>query len=527
MNKRSMRTSIIVIGVVLVIAVILPVLKLVSSVSSTDIAAVVGSEQFPKYMMNSLITASIATILSVLIALCCAWAINRTNIKYKSAFAVLFTLPMLIPSISHGTGLVLLLGDNGIITNLLGINIGLYGYPGIILGSILYSFPVAFLMLTDIYKYEDYTVYEAATVLGLSKRQQFVTITLPNLKVPLIAAFFAVFTMIFTDYGVPLAVGGKTMTLSTYMYREVIGLLNFSKGAVIGAFLLIPAIIAFIIDLKSEKTTSASTITKEYIVEKNKKRDRIAILFCTVLGIVIVTPLISFLILSLVTKYPVDLTFSLVNIEKAFDIGVGMYLLNSLAVALFTGLIGVVITYLTAYITARSDKKLSTLAIHFISLTTLAIPGVVLGLSYVMLFNGSIIYGTIAILVLVNIIHFFASPYLMAYNSLQKFNQNLEDTANTLGISKMRLLFDVYIPSTKETVLEMFLYFFINAMITISAVSFLANMRNQPLSLLIPQLDSQSMIESTAFISILILFVNVSAKVVVSLVKKHEKEAEV
>ncbi|WZU02565.1 ABC transporter permease subunit [Erysipelothrix sp. D19-032] len=75
---------------------------------------------------------------------------------------------------------------------------------------------------------------------GLSKRQQFVTITLPNLKVPLIAAFFAVFTMIFTDYGVPLAVGGKTMTLSTYMYREVIGLLNFSKGAVIGAFLLIP-----------------------------------------------------------------------------------------------------------------------------------------------------------------------------------------------------------------------------------------------------------------------------------------------
>ncbi|WZU02566.1 ABC transporter permease subunit [Erysipelothrix sp. D19-032] len=201
--------------------------------------------------------------------------------------------------------------------------------------------------------------------------------------------------------------------------------------------------------------------------------------------------------MSLVTKYPVDLTFSLVNIEKAFDIGVGMYLLNSLVVALFTGLIGVVITYLTAYITARSDKKLSALAIHFISLTTLAIPGVVLGLSYVMLFNGSIIYGTIAILVLVNIIHFFASPYLMAYNSLHKFNQNLEDTANTLGISKMRLLFDVYIPSTKETVLEMFLYFFINAMITISAVSFLANMRNQPLSLLIPRLDSQSMIEST------------------------------
>ena len=136
---------------------------------------------------------------------------------------MLFTLPMLIPSISHGMGLVLLFGDNGIISNLLHMKFFLYGYVGIILGSILYSFPVAFLMLNDTFQYEDYTTYEAASVLGLSKRQQFFTITLPNIKGPLISVVFSVFTMIFTDYGVPLVVGGKSITLPVYMYREVIG----------------------------------------------------------------------------------------------------------------------------------------------------------------------------------------------------------------------------------------------------------------------------------------------------------------
>ncbi len=112
------------------------------------------------------------------------------------------------------------------------------------------------------------------------------------------------------------------------------------------------------------------------------------------------------------------------------------------------------------------------------------------------------------ILILVNIIHFFASPYLLAYNSLCKFNENLEDVSTTLGVSRIRMLLDVYLPCTQATIVEMFSYFFVNCMVTISAVSFLANFKNMPLALLIPQFDSQSLIEATAFISILILLVN-------------------
>lgn len=506
--------------VFLLVSIVLPLIQVFLNISVSDIADVIQAPQFGSMIRHSLVATLSATLISVAIAWGLAWCINRTNIRHKDVLSVLFTLPMLIPSISHGMGLVLLFGDNGLFTNLTGINIGLYGYKGIIIGSVLYSFPVAFLMLTDVFKYEDYTVYEAAKVLGLSKFRQFCSITLPNMRKSLISVVFATFTLIFTDYGVPLVVGGKIMTIPVYMYREVIGLLNFSEGAIIGVILLIPAVIAFVIDLKCKDAGNASTVTKPFEIEANRKRDLFANIFCITVIVLVSLPLAAFAILSVVKQYPVDMSFSFVNIADAFRTGVGMDLANSLLIALLASFIGLCVIYVTAYITSRSRKTFSTMALHLISMISLAIPGIVLGLSYVLFFKGSIIYGTIMILVLVNMVHFFASPYLVAYNSLGKFNVNLEDVSEVMGISRLRMIIDVYIPCTKESILEIFSYIFVNCMVTISAVSFLANFRNMPVALLIPQFDSQSMIEATAFVSILILAVNGCLKCAVYLVKR-------
>ena len=130
-------------------------------------------------------------------------------------------------------------------------------------------------------------------------------------------------------------------------------------------------------------------------------------------------------------------------------------------------------------------------------------------------------------LVLVNMVHFFASPYLIAYNSLGKFNEKLEDVADVMGISRMRMLVDVYIPCTSESLVEMFSYLFVNSMVTISAVSFLANFKNMPLALMIPQFDAQSLIEATAFISILIFAVNGIMKLCVYWLKRYIKKQEI
>lgn len=510
----------------LFLTVLCPLAVLFMNIHLSDIQEIFASEQFLPMLINSLIATTLATAISVGLAILLSWLINRSHIRFKGLLTVLFTVPMLIPSISHGMGLVLLFGDNGLITQFLDININLYGMTGIVMGSVLYSFPVAFLMFNDIFRYEDYTIYEAAEVLGLSKYQQFKCITMVNLNRPLISAIFAVFTMVFTDYGVPLVVGGKTMTLPVYMYREVIGLLNFSKGAVIGAILLVPAIIAFIVDLINKDKGSNSTVTKAYEIKPGIIRDVIATVLCWSLVIFISLPIVAFIYLTFVNKYPIDLSLSFSHIREALKLGVDMYLVNSLCISLLTGLAGTAISYYTAFLTARSKKSFSNLVLHMISMLSLAIPGVVLGLSYVLFFHNSFIYGTLTILVTVNCIHFFASPYLLAYNSLKQFNENLEDVSETLGISRWRMLVDVYIPGTKETIAEMFSYFFVNGMVTISAVSFLANFKNMPLALLIPQFDSQSLIEATAFISVLILLINALLKFVIYCIRRYLRKQE-
>ena len=510
--------------VVLFVQIVMPLMALVFHISVKDIVEVFSSNQFLPMLKNSLLSTMVATIVSITIALTLAWCINRTNIKHKSSISILFTLPMLIPSISHGMGLTILFGDNGIFTNITGINIHLFGLTGIVIGATLYAFPAAFLMFTNIFQYEDFTVYEVAQVLGLTRFQQFMKITLPNLKKPLISAMFAVFTMIFTDYGVPLVVGGKMTTLPVYMYREVIGLLDYSKGGVLGVVLLIPAVVAFIVDMMNQEQTASNTVTKPYVIKENKKRDFFSTSYCGIILFLISVPIVTFAFLCFVHRYPIDFSLTFNNIQESFKLGIMGYTLNSLLIALTTALLGTAISYLTAYCTARSGKNFSSMALHMISLVSLSIPGIVLGLSYVLMFKSTPLYGTFVILIGVNIIHFFASPYLMAYNSLLKFNENLEDVSVTLGIGKLKMLKDVFFPCTYDTVIEMFAYIFVNAMVTISAVSFLANFRNMPLALLIPQFDSQSLIGPIAFISIIILMINLIAKLCFYFIKRHFME---
>ncbi len=507
------------------LTVLFPIFRLFTGIRPNHIREIVTAAQFWPMLVNSVVTTLLTTVISVVLAFFLAFIMCRSTIRYKSVWVVLFTVPMLIPSISHGMGLVLLLGDNGLLTNLLHINIGLYGYPGIVMGSVLYCFPVAFLLFYDAFRYEDFTVYEAAKVLGLSKSQQFRAITLPSMKRSIISAILSVFTMAFTDYGVPLMTGGTVMTLPVFMYREVIGMMNFSGGAVVGVILLLPAVVAFLLDLKRSNNTSvSSTVIKHYKIEENKARDILVYIIFVIVLLFLCLPILAFICLSFVRQYPVDMHFSLSNIKRLLSNGISIYLLNSLAVALMTALVGTCFSYFSAYVTARSGKTFSNQVLHFISMLSLAIPGVVLGLSYVLSFHKLPIYSTIFILIIVNIVHFYSSPYLLAYNSLTKFNSNLEDVAKTLNISRLRMLTAVYIPSTIPTIIEMYSYFFVNALITISAVSFLANFSTTTLALLIPQLESQSFIEGTAIVSLLILAINLVEKTIAFFVREHHEK---
>ncbi len=501
-------------------AIILPLIRMLSTMASVNVLAVMGTKKFVKALAQSLLVSLTATSISVCLAGVLSWSVARTNLRHKTILNTLLTVPMLIPSISHGMGLIIILGANGWLSRMLGLEAGIYGFRGIVLGSVMYSFPVAYLMLYDVLRYEDGTPYEAANVMGLSAEKKFFAITLPYLRKPLISVIFATFTMIITDYGVPLMVGGKYMTLPVMMYQDVIGMLDFGKGSVIGMILLIPALIACILDMANRDKGNAAFVGKPYGIKKSVGRDLIAGIICALVIICVFLPIGSFAVLGFVNKYPIDMALSLKNIKQAVHMGALKYLGNSLIIAVVVSFLGTALAVLNAYMTARNKTKLS-YVLHLMSITSLAIPGLVLGLSYVMFFKSTLIYGTIAILFLVNSMHFFSSPYLMAYNTFGKINENLEDVGATMGISRWKVIRDVLLPQSAGTIVEMMSYFFVNCMMTISAVSFLANVSNKPIALMITQFEGQMQLECAAFVSLIIFIVNVIMKYVVFLVKRE------
>ncbi len=519
-RKWTMSTTLkILLCVFWLFAIVLPLIRMLSTMASVDVGAVITAKKFSKALRQSLLVSFTATVISVSLAGLLSWAVARTNIHHKTALNTLITIPMLIPSISHGMGLIILLGANGWLSRALGLTSGIYGFWGIVIGSVMYSFPVAYLMLYDVLRYEDGTPYEAAEVMGFTIRDKFFSITLPYLRKPLISVIFATFTMIITDYGVPLMVGGKYMTLPIMMYQDVIGMLDFGKGSVIGMILLIPALIACILDMANRDKGNGAFVGKPYRIKENKRRDRIARIIVILTVILVFLPIGSFSVLGFMKKYPIDMSFSLTNAAQAVNMGALRYLKNSLIIAFTVSFMGTALALFNAYLTARNKTKLS-YVLHLMSITSLAIPGIVLGLSYVMFFKTTPIYGTFAMLFLVNSMHFFASPYLMAYNTFGKINENLEDVGATMGISRWGVLMDVLLPQSTSTILEMMSYFFVNCMMTISAVSFLANVGNKPIALMITQFEGQMQLECAAFVSLTILVVNVVMKYAVFIAKR-------
>jgi iron(III) transport system permease protein len=497
--------------VFLAATVILPLGKMLTLITGADLNAVFTSPGFWRAAKNSVSVSAAATFAVISTAMLAAFCVSRCDIRGRRLFNILAALPMLIPSVSHGMSLIIMFGRNGVLTNFFGIEGSIYGFWGITAGSVFYSFPMAYLMLENILRYEDTSPYEAAEVLGIPRVRQFMSITMPYMRKPLIAVTFAVFTLIITDYGVPLTVGGRYITLPVMMYDEVVGLLNFGSGSVIGALLLIPAAVSFILDSFTRDIGNQSYLAHTRRLKTPGPINVMARIYCGIICVTALLPVLSFLLLAFVRKYPWDMSFTLSNIINSFRKGADIYLPNSLVIALGVASSGVIISYLTAYLTARSGGA-SSRVLYFASITSLAVPGIVLGISYVLLFRTTFLYGTMGILILVNLAHFFASPYLMAYNSLTKVNRNLEAVGMTLGVGRWRIMRDVIIPLTASTIIEMWSYFFINSMMTISAVAFLSNVKTRPLSMMIPSFEANMQFESAAFVSLLILAVNITMK---------------
>lgn len=500
----------------LVLFAILPLLFLSFNIDYKDLIFVFNDKSFKAALWNSVIYSFVATVITVCLALVTAELLNLSNIKNKNFYVILLTLGMLVPTISIGLGIRILFGINGFLDLLFGITIDARGIFGLVLGSVIAAFPATFLIIYDALSYEDKGPYDAANIMGIGPWSAFCKITLPYLKITLLSAFFACFTLIFSDYGIPMELSGKVKTLPMYLFGQFMSSFQYGRGAVVGYVLLVPAVLSFIFNI-IYKDSGVNSIQGR-LTNDGKFIDVMAKVIVIVTSLLLFLPQLSFIALSFTTSFPDNLTITTKHVLDMFSnthgVGLTQYLSNSLSISLATAFIGTCFTYVLAYYTVRKEGFLGKV-INMLSLSTIAIPGLVLGIGFIFLFKDTngFFYGTALILVVVNIFHFLGSPYILAKNCLSKINSEYEVIGEILGVSNLKIFFKVLVPNSITTLMQMFSYFFLNSMITISAVAFLCTYANQPLSILITSFEKNSNYEMQSVISVLILFVNVLFRV--------------
>ncbi|MGE3540949.1 MAG: putative 2-aminoethylphosphonate ABC transporter permease subunit [Candidatus Tectimicrobiota bacterium] len=477
-------------GLWLIITVLLPLWALLSrSVQARD-GTFVGLANFTRYfatptlsaaLTNSLWLASVSTVLCVLLAFLCAYGLTRTCMAGRRSFMFVTQLPLLMPSLLPAISLVYLFGRQGLLTPLVG-GVSIYGPLGLVLGEVFWTLPHALLIVHTALSLADARLYEAAEALGAGPWKIFWTVTLPGARYGLVSAATVVFTLVMTDFGVPKVLGGSYHVLATEIYKQVIGQQNFEMGAVIGLLLLGPAVLACGVDRVARRHHTASLTARSvpYVPKPVDLRDTIFGVFCAAIALGLVGLLAISILASVVHFWPYNLSLTLKHYRFEITDGGGWESYgHSLLMATGTALCGTAIVFCGAYVLEKMRRlPLARACVQLLALLPLAVPGLVLGLGYILFFNAAAnplhgLYGTMTILIICTVAHFYAVAHLTATTALQQLDPAFETVSATLKVPLWRTFARVHTVVCLPAICDIALYFFVNAMTTVSAVVFL------------------------------------------------------
>ena len=465
-------------------------------------------------LYNSLFVAIISTIIVVVLAFLFAYAITRTCMPFKGFFKLVALIPLLSPSILAAIALVYWFGNQGVLKEML-LGKSIYGPIGIIMASVYWTFPHALIILTTSLSLSDSRLYEAAEVLKTSKLRAFFTITIPGARYGIISTAFVIFTQVFTDFGVPKVIGGNYNVLATDIYKQVIGQQNFQMGAVVAVVLLTPAIIAFSVDrfVQRKQVALLSSSAVPFAPKNNNALDYTMLVFCSFVAFLIICMIGMAQYASLITFWPYNLSFTLENFN--FDLveggGWGSYF-NSIKLSVYTALIGSIVIFFGAYLVEKGRGfQFGRNTFHAIAMVPLAVPGMALGLAYIFFFNNpnnplNFVYGTMGILVISTITHFYTVSHLTATTALKQMDPEFESVSASLKTPFFRSFQKITLPICIPAILDISVYLFLNAMTTVSAVIFLYSANTRLASIAVLNMDDQGELAMAAAMAMMIAY---------------------
>lgn len=489
--------------------------------SAANLAGRLTDPRLVRAAGNSLWVGALTSAITTALALFYAYGLTRARLPLKGIFAAAGQIPLLAPSLLSALALVYLFGVQGLLRPWMG-EASIMGWQGIVIANVIATFPHALLVLRTALSASDGRLYEAGELMGRSGRSMFLAVTLPGVRHGLVSAALIVFMLTIADIGAPKVVGGSFDVLALEIYKQVLGQQDFAMGAAVALAMLAPTALAMGIErwAASRQSAALSARSTPLVLKPHLARDTAMLTGCSIIAAGLVGVIAVCQFASVAAFWPYDVSFTTKHYDfNRFDGGGWQALGNSVQLAVFTAIGGALLVFANAYLLEKTKPhRVVRGALSGFSLLSAAVPGLSLGLAYVFFFNNPAnllngLYGTMAILVLATITHFYTVAHLSATSALKALDPEFETAAAAMGrpfwMVAARVSFPISIPALIETAL----YFFVNAMTTVSVVVFLYGPHTKLASVAVLNMDDAGDVAPAAAMGMMIFYINLAVRI--------------
>jgi iron(III) transport system permease protein len=445
---------------------------------------------------NTLFLAVLVGIGTTGLGLAFALIATRTGFRLKGALRILTILPIITPPFVIGLALILLFGRSGSITALLNDWFGLapsrwiYGFPGVFLSQMLAFTPIAFLVLIGVVQGISPSLEEAAQTLRARRWTVFATVSLPLIRPGLANAFLLGFIESMADFGNPLVLGGNFEVLSTKIFFAVVGAAHDqSRAAVLSIVLLGFTLGAFLLQHAWVGKRVYITVTGkgDAGIPLPLPRRLAGLCYVTAIPWAVFTFMVyaTILVGGFVRSMGRDYTPTLDHYLTGFRIEMtprGLFFSGSawnsffatVEIAAISAPVTAAIGLLTAWLLTRQNFAGRRL-FEFSTMLSFAIPGTVVGVSYILAFNVPPIEitGTAFVLVMCFVFRNMPVGVRAGIATLSQIDKSLDEASLTLGARSAATVRRVIVPLLRPAIVASLVYSFVRAMTAVSAVIFL------------------------------------------------------
>lgn len=483
-------------------------------------ASTLTQSQFWTALGNSFTVSGISAAIATVMAFFCAYGLHFTRIQpsIKKVIQIIVLLPLFLPSITYGFAVIYSFGRLGLISQLIAPPpFSIYGFWGLLIADVIYTLPPAFLILYNAFFYVDRNFITVSKLMGDSPSKTFYITAVRPVVGSILSAFILSFFLSFTDFGIPVSIAGEYEVIATQLYTTMMGAIpNFGEGAVIAMAMLVPSVASVVLLRWVDRFNFRYNKISKSEVSVNRVRDGLYLSYYLIITLALLSVFVVMFVVPFVKQWPYQPFFTLDVITRIVsDSSIWQVYEHSVAVALVSAAIGTVFCYAAALVKARSQlPSWCQTTMDSFAMITNTVPGMVLGIGFLFAMSGTPLANTFTILVLANLVHFFTTPYMMATSALSKMNAGWETTGALMGDSWIKTVSRVLVPNSLPTLLQMFQYFFVSAMVTISAVVFLTGARTMLLTTKIKELQYFEKFEEIFVLSLLVFLTNVAAKLI-------------